>query len=108
MENKIEKTALDKAIEFKAKERVNKHYDDFLNQCRNNPVARMLQVKCADGEFRILSDPNEDQIFGKGNVFLNENTNFKEVEKHLLKQYMEEETKDILTKLNSISYLFNQ
>ncbi len=103
----MEKSFLEKQIEQKAKYRVDQAMRDFLKVCELSPIFTRLKIW------------NKKFINFCGQtwwVFFNwsipkdaiEETNITEIKNDLLERYIKEETDLILSKIDSIWYIFSQ
>lgn len=106
----MNKTMLEKRIEERAEERFNREFNELVNYINNHPIGRKLRV-CIDGETSI---PFVN--FGSNCGLLNRNgienknsdyTNLKKVREQIIEEYTKEITDEMIDKLDSISFLFN-
>ena len=112
----MEKTFLEQAIQKKAEERFEKHYKEFRTSLRENPIARNLKINIKGIAEPV---PMYSQYVTEGLLQGNSSNldsmketikafhNFKELREELIEEFKEEETKNLLSRLESIQYLLN-
>lgn len=105
----MEKTYLEKKIEDIAEHKTRKAYGEFFKFMCENEFAKMLRVR-VDGNMIKLASMYNKALFttaceGNDNAI---HTNLAEVYDEILKENEAKETRNILDKLNVISYLFEK
>lgn len=104
---KINQSILEERINRRAEDRFYETLKSFRDSIGNNPIGMRLKIddvklsyKCANGGITTDNILNIEKIECK--------TNLKEIKKELIEEYKQEETDEILRKLENINYLFNQ
>lgn len=106
----MDKTVLEKRIEERANERFEKEFKEFVNYVYLHPVGKRLTITIGDRNVPIVNFGKNYGLFNEDGLKnkRSENTNLQLVRDQLLEEYRKEETDDLLNKLDSIGYLFNQ
>ncbi|MDR2207146.1 MAG: hypothetical protein LBE36_13440 [Flavobacteriaceae bacterium] len=106
----MKKTVLEKAIELRAEKRFNNEYENLIKICNSNEILKKLRIKIQENEIGIISGYSNNKLFGDFAPldFCNKNTNYLEIKSKMIEEFIREETKNVLDKLDNISYLFNQ
>lgn len=107
----MEKTILEKRILEKAEERTKKEYEDFINFLQKNDFGRELEVFVNDEISIPISNFGCNYGLFNHDCLRNSNVNITNLEKvynEILEKNIKIVTDEILNKLKSIEYLFNQ
>ena len=107
----MEKTILEKRILEKAEERTKKEYEDFINFLQKNDFGRELEVFVNDETSIPISNFGCNYGLFNHDCLRNRNVNITNLEKvynEILEKNIKIVTDEILNKLKSIEYLFNQ
>lgn len=119
----MEKSKIEEALELRAKNRVDEDINNFVKLILANPIGNLLEVKIiVDGQEQKVPVANFGVNYGlvnnkdtfhdsynghKENKNSKEYTNLEAVKRELLERYIQEETEELLNKVESIGYLFN-
>ncbi len=100
----MNQTALEKRISDKAKNRFRLEAEKLAKLIYNNPIGRRMRI----GEIKIASNAS-DGVFSESSIRdTSYISNYDEIKTQLIEAYETQEMDNILNKLESIQYLFNQ
>jgi hypothetical protein len=105
----MEKTALDKRIHERAEERFNAEFKGLVDYLSSHPIFSRLQAALPDvGKISLVNfGTNRGLLNATGLKNSNSHVvNLAEVKEELLKKYIQEETDNLLKKLEGLEYLF--
>jgi hypothetical protein len=103
----MHKTEIDKKIAQRAKNRLEKEMNRLYKAIDENDVGRLLKVRTSDDQYEDLAASHSDAMIAAYRIN-EEKTNISDVEARLLEKYEKEELDDLLSKLESVKYLFEQ
>ena len=108
----MDKSILEKRIHDKAEERADEYFEeisDFFYQHKelvaNGREGLVLKPIAKNRSFHFRSPYSDDESLFNSQKNLSKYTNWKDIRKELVEKYEEEETDNILDKLDSINYL---
>lgn len=111
----MEKTFLEKRIEEKAKARFEKEYREFARLAFKNPIFNKIILKTAKGGVQLFKESTggidvlfSEYSYSDGIKTVSDNTNFYELKKVLIDQFIKEETDSFMARINSFEDYFNQ
>lgn len=100
----MEKTKLEELIAKRAENKLEAEYREFYIFLEKSPFAKKIKV----GEEYIISDYSDSgDIFERNIRSIKNETVAKNIQERR-EELIEQETKEVLYKLDNISYLFNQ
>ena len=113
----MEKTILEQRIEEKAEERFNEEFKSLITAIERNEVGKRLSFKASnDQKVKLTNNQNGTSsqvaylnlyaLYGSQTEKIVDLTNIEEVKEAVLKQYIAEETDNILNKLQDLRHLF--
>lgn len=106
----MEKTSLEKLIEARAEARFNDDWVEFIAQSTRNPIAARLKITIKNDHAENAQSPHVFR-FGSNWAFFNEAmetngeakfTNYAEVRKSIIEDYILDETRRILERVDGI------
>jgi len=99
---------LQKRIEEKANERFDREWDKMLDLIYKNPIFSKIKIIKGDSKINLFEMHSSYSVFNKYQTEYELKTNFEDVKKTILEQYVREETDSILSKLDILSQYINQ
>ena len=113
----MEKSILEQRIEEKAEERFNEEFKSLMTAIERNEVGKRLFFKASnDQKVKLTNNQNGTRgqvaylnlygIYNEQTKKIVDSTNIEEVKEAVLKQYIAEETDNILNKLQDLKHLF--
>ena len=100
----MEKTVLEKRITGKAEERFDSELRTLAKFLIEHPIGKLLIIR----ERKLVGYSSEGIFSEHGLRNSGEISNYDKIKTTLIEKYEKEELKNILNKLESVSYLFNQ
>ena len=107
----MSKTILEKRIEQRAEERFEKELKEFIGIVERHPIGKLLRISIEGKNIPIAANGPNYGLFnyeGTKNSLGEKTTNLGDVKEKLLEKYKQEETDEILSKLDNLNYLFEQ
>jgi hypothetical protein len=105
----MDKSAIEKRITARAERRYQQDFDSLIKTLANNPIISKLKFEIDGKEWRVVwpHSSDSDSLIDIRSINAPK-SNAAKIKAELIAKYEQEETDAILSKLESVAYLFDE